>query len=40
VQKEGLVLLRSLGETFVKQKMALGGKPNLANLSPDTSPET
>jgi hypothetical protein len=38
VQKEGLVLLRSLGDTFVKQKMALSGKPKLANPSPDTSP--
>jgi hypothetical protein len=36
VQKEGLVLLRSLGDTLVKQKIASSGKPNLANLSPDT----
>jgi hypothetical protein len=39
VQKEGLVLLRSLGDTFVKQKTARSGKPKLANLPPDTSPE-
>jgi hypothetical protein len=32
VQKEGLVLLRSLGDTFVKQKTAISGKSKSANL--------
>jgi hypothetical protein len=36
VQKEGLVLLRSLGDTFVKQKIAIGGKPKLGKLQPET----
>jgi hypothetical protein len=36
VQKEGLVLLRSLGDTFVKQKIAISGKPKLAKLQPET----
>ena len=30
VQKEALVLLRSLGDRFVEQKIAIRGKPKLA----------
>ena len=35
VQKEGLVLLRSLGDALVKQKIAVRGKPQPAKPSPD-----
>ena len=38
VQNEALVLLRSLGDTFVNQKVASRGTPKLAKLQPDTYP--